>query len=173
MPREQECSLVVRRQAVEHHRQLLIATDLGEALDARPIFEHLDTSAQIAVLGTYRIPFCGLHPLFGTQRLERELEALTRETMLAFVHSSGLALSRFELLTCHGDPRDHVIREARSRCTDLVVLALAGCSCRVQRRIARQLLEETRCDLVIAEGDRARPRWPGREALIDFGPWAG
>lgn len=171
MARGNECALVVRRRAVRCHRRLLIATDLDEARVASPIIERVDTRARIAVLGTYRIPFSGLHTLWGLQRLKRELAARTRETMFAFVESTGLDSSRFELLACHGDPRDHVVREALSRGSDLVVLAFDACSCRAQQRIAEQLLEETRCDLVIVH-DGPRPEDLGREALVAVGPWA-
>ena len=169
MARGNECAFVVRRRIAGCHRRPLIATDLGEARCALPIIEHVDTHARIAVLGTYRIPFCGLHTLFGVQRLERELAARTREMMRAFVESTGLASSRFELLARHGDPCDHIVREARSRGSDLVVLAFDACSCRAQQRIATQLLAETRCDLVIVHGDRPRPGWFGHEAPVAVG----
>lgn len=173
MSRRSESALVVKRCESRHHRRLLISTDFVETRATLPIFDDVDTHTRITVLGTYRIPFCGLHTLLGAPRLERELAARTRESMLAFVESTGLASARFELLVCHGDPNDHIVREARSRGSDLVVLAFTARSCRMQRRTATLLLEQTSCDLWVVEGDRPRPRWFSREALVAVGPWAG
>ena len=89
--------------------------------------------------------------------------------MLAFVASSGIASSRFDLVTCHGDPRDHVVREVRSRGADLVVLAFK--QGRVQQRITRRLLEETRCDLVTVNSERPPVAWLDPAGLVACGPW--
>jgi hypothetical protein len=163
-------SLVVRRRAAVVYRRLLIAADPDDAFMALPLLSKSDAKARIAVLGTYRVGFCGLRTLFGLPRLERELAARTQESLLAFVDSTGMDTSRFELLARHGDLDDHVVREARSRQSDLVVLAPGRCRCRAQQVVTR-LLEETRCDLVIARREGVDSGTVGQADLVAVGPW--
>jgi hypothetical protein len=155
LARQNQLVLVARRRVLDRYQRPLIVTGFDNAALLAPIFERFDSSAQIALLGTYLIPFQGPRLLLGAPRLERELEVCGRERMHAFVRSSGLDGSRFELVTRRGDARDHVRRELRCRCSDLVVLAFDRDSplARLQvARLASRILDEATGDVMVVVG---------------------
>jgi nucleotide-binding universal stress UspA family protein len=163
-----QLELVGVRRVLDRYQRPLIVMDRDNAADLAPILERLDSSARIVLLGVYRIPFHGSRLLLGAPRLERELEMCRRERMEAFVRSSGLDGSRFELVTQRGDARDHVHRELRSRRSDLVVLAFDLGSPVVRLHVdglASRLLDETTCDVMVVGRSSTRDSHDARAAL--------
>ena len=169
--RASSASLLVRRRGQRTYQRPMIATDLRDPKLASAALQLFDFGphARVSLVTSYRIPFQGLRALPDTPRLERAMEARTREQTYAFIRSSELKALWLDIHIGQGDARDHAWREVKWGDFDLAVLAFGSGTFfarSAMNRLVLRILDRASCDVaVIRNADNDLP-WRVDEQLV-------
>lgn len=164
--------LVARQAVTGPYVRAAVAIDMSP-LSARALLEvrRLAPDAKLQLLHAVEVPLPFQQAMFRTgmssaemERYRAALEGKAREELKAFqrrvVRTDDLPV---RLLT--GDPGPALVRAANSGRFDLVALGSRGHSATLQAllgSVARRLLAEARCDVLVATTQRSRSRGAGR-----------
>lgn len=152
--------LIVRSERAEPYRRVVVATDPSPpSLSASRAARLLAPEAAMEHVHVVEIPLSFEQALLqsGTSaaeidRYRRARRDAARERLqAAFADTSGGAPLKLRII--HGDARDIIVRQARSRRTDLIALGTHGRDMASQMllgSVARNVLQSASCDVLIA-----------------------
>lgn len=151
--------LVVRQQAHEPYRRVLVALDFSPwSAPALALARRVAPHARPLLLGSFEVPFAGKLRFAGVgpetiEHYRQRARVEVTQRLHAAAHAAGLRPGQWDPCVLEGDASMRIVEQEQERDCDLVVVGKHGRSAAEELllgSVTRRVLDEGACDVLVS-----------------------